>query len=86
MGQHKIVDQWEDKQYRVLSQLDDQPVFRVQPENVVGDENIRVLHRNMLFPVQTVISPTETTESVNENKRHLALMKANLIMERHFDN
>ena len=87
-GQHKIVDQWEDEQYQVLSQLDDQPVFRVQPENTIGDEIIRFLHRNMLFPVQTVRdqSPTETTESRNENKRHLALMKANLIMNRHFDN
>ena len=26
-GQHKVVDQWEDKLYQVLSQLDDQPVF-----------------------------------------------------------
>ena len=87
-GQHKIVDRWEDEQYQVLSQLDDQPVFRVQPENAVGDENIRVLHRNMLCPVQTARnqSPTVTTESVNENKRHFALMKANLIMDRHFDN
>ena len=56
--------------------------------NSVGDENIRVLHRNMLFPVQTVRdqSPTETTEFRDKNKRHLTLMKANLIMNRHFDN
>ena len=49
---------------------------------------ILVLHRNMLFPAQTVRdqSPTETTESRNENKRHLALMKANLIMNRHIYN
>ena len=87
-GQHKIVDQWKDKQYRVLSQLDDQPVFKLQPEDAVDDENIRVLHRNMLFPIQTVRdqSSTETTESVSVNKRHLALKKANLIMDRHFDN
>ena len=87
--QHKIIDQWEDKQYRVLSQLNDQPVFRVQPEDAVDDENIRVLHRNMLFPIQSVRdqSPmTTTTESVNESKRHLALMKANLLMDIHFDN
>ena len=60
----------------------------MQPENAVDDDNIRVLHRNMLFPVQTVRdqSPTAITESVNENKRHFALVKANLIMERHFDN
>ena len=88
-GQHKIIDQWEDKQYQVLSQLDDQPVFRVQPEDAVDDENIKGLHRNMLlFPIQTVRdqSPTTTTtESVNENKRHFALMKANLLMDVYFD-
>ena len=26
-GHHKIIDQWKDKQYGVLSQLDNQPVF-----------------------------------------------------------
>ena len=32
-------------------------------------------------------SPTTTTiESANENKRHFALMKANLLMDIHFDN
>ena len=46
------------------------------------------MYRNMLFPVKTVRdqSPTETTESINENNRHLALMKANLIMDRRYDN
>ena len=48
-GYHKIIDQWEDKQYRVLSQLNDQPVFRVQPVDAVTDENIRVLYRNVIF-------------------------------------
>ena len=88
-GQHKIIDQWEDKQYQVLSQLDNQPVFQVQPEDAVDDENIKILCRNMLFPVQTVRdqSPmTITTKSVNENKRHIALMKANTLMNIHFDN
>ena len=72
-----------------MSQLEDQPVFWVQPEDAVDDENFRVLHRNMLFPIQTVRdqSPTTTTtESINENKRHFALMKANLLMDIHFDN
>ena len=43
----------------------------------------------MLFPVQEVRdqSPmTTTTESINEGKRHFALMKANLLMDIHFDN
>ena len=26
-GYHKTIDQWEDKQYQFLSQLDNQPVF-----------------------------------------------------------
>ena len=43
----------------------------------------------MLFPVQTFRdqgSVTVATESVNENKRHFTLMKANLLMDIHFDN
>ena len=61
----------------------------MQPEDAVDNENIGVLHRNMLFLVQTVRdqSPmTTTTESINESKRHFALMKANLLMDIHFDN
>ena len=38
--QHKIIDRWEDKQYQVLSQLEDQPVFWVQPEDAVDDETL----------------------------------------------
>ena len=52
-------------------------------------KTFRVLHRNMLFPVQTVRNQgpvTMATESVKENKRHFALMKANLLMDMHFDN
>ena len=43
----------------------------------------------MLFPIQTVIDQyliKTATESVNENRRHLALMKANALMNIHFDN
>ena len=61
----------------------------MQPEDAVDNENIRVLHRNMLFPVQTVRDQgpvTMATEFVNENKRHFALIKANLLMDIHFDN
>ena len=61
----------------------------MQPEDAVDDEDIRVLHRNMLFPVQTVKDQnpmTTTTESVNENKKYFPLMKANLLMDMHFNN
>ena len=86
---HKIIDQWEHKQYQVLSQLDNQPVFQVQPVDAATDENIRILHRNMLFPIQTVTDQdliTITTESANKNRKHVALMKANALMNIHFDN
>ena len=43
----------------------------------------------MLFLIQTVINQdliTTTTESINDNKRHIALMKAYALMNIHFDN
>ena len=88
-GYHKIIDQWEDKEYQVLSQLNNQPVFQVQPVDAATDENIRILHRNMLFPIQTVTDQdliTTTTKSSNENRKNVALMKANALMNIHFDN
>ena len=64
-------------------------MFQKQPVDAATNENIRILHRNMLFPIQTVADQdliTTTTESVNENRRHIALMKANALMNIHFDN
>ena len=42
----------------------------------------------MLFPIQTVTGQDlmTTTESTNENRKHVALMKTNLLMNIHFDN
>ena len=42
----------------------------------------------MLFSIQTVTDQdliTTTKESVNENRRHIALMKANTLMNIYFD-
>ena len=78
---HKIADQWEVTPHHVLSQLANQPVFKVQPIHAEDDENIHVLHRNMLFPVQSV---TDHTPKTVDN--HFALMKANLLMDLYFDN
>ena len=50
-GDHKIVDWWEATPHHVLSQLAEQLVFKVQPVDAEDDENIWVLHRNMLFPL-----------------------------------
>ena len=49
----------------------------------VSDENIRVLHRNMLFPVQSVIVLDPV---INNDDKHFALMKVNLSMDLYFDN
>ena len=43
----------------------------------------------MLFPIQTVTNRdliATTTEAANENRKHVALMKANVLMNIHFDN
>ena len=53
-GDHKIAEQWEDAPHRVIDQLGDQTVFKVQPVNATPDNNIRVLHRNMLFPLKLI--------------------------------
>ena len=52
-GNHKIADRWEDIPHRVIDQLGDQPVFKVQVITAISDNDIRVLHRNMLFPLKT---------------------------------
>ena len=76
-GDHKIADWWEDTPYQVIKQLNDQPVYQVQPKDATADNNIRILHRNMLFPLQSRIESDEQKS---------ALMKANLLMDVHFNN
>ena len=51
--------------------------------DAVSDENIRVLHRNMLFPVHSV---TYLEPVINNDDKHFVLMKANLLMDLYFDN
>ena len=52
--------------------------------DAISDKNIRVLHRNMLFPVQSVTDLVDPI--VDNNDKHFALMKANLLMDLYFDN
>ena len=80
-GDHKIADQWESTPYRVINQLDGQPVFKVRPITAASDEDVRVLHRNMLFPIKT---SEEHIFTGQENAQSLALMKANLLMDIYF--
>ena len=80
-GDHKIADRWEDTPHQIIGQLGDQPVFKVQPITAISD-NIRVSHRNMLFPLKTSEEPN-LKES--ENVQDIALMKANLLMDIYFN-
>ena len=82
-GNHKTADQWEDTPHGVISQLGDQPVFKVKPIATKYDNDIRVLHRNMLFPIKT---SEEHTLTESENVQNIALMKANLLMDIYFNN
>ena len=71
----------------MIDQLDDQPVFKVRPITATSDEDIRVLHRNMLFPIKTSEEHTftEHTFTEQENAQSIALMKANLLMDIYFN-
>ena len=52
--------------------------------DAVSDENIRVLHRNMLFLIHSVTDPVDPV--VKNDDKHFALMKANLLMDLYFNN
>ena len=67
----------------MIDQLDDQPVFKVRPITATSDKDIRVLHRNMLFPIKT---NEEHTLTESENAQSIASMKANLLMDIYFNN
>ena len=70
-----------DTPHQVISQLGDQPVFKVQPIDATTDNNIKVLHRNMLFPLKT---SEESNVKEAGNEQNTALMRANLLMDIYF--
>ena len=74
---HKIADRWEQIPYGVLAQHKDSPVYKVQPTTERGEEGIRTLHRNMLFPLQSV----RDEETTGQND---ALVWADLAMMKYF--
>ena len=85
-GLHKIADKWESIPHRVLSQLPNLPVYKVQPIDAQGNENIKTLHRNMLFPLQTLDETDALQEKQVAEAERDVLAKANLLMEDYFSN
>ena len=65
----------------MIDQLDDQPVFKVQPITAIADADIRVLHRNMLFTLKRC---AKSGFEEPEDAQNIALMKANMLMDIYF--
>ena len=81
---HKIADRWEQTPYKILSQLHNSPVFKVQPVDGEDENSIWVLHQNMLFPFQTIWAETDPEKEVKASSAAL-LAKANQLMEEYFN-
>ena len=71
---HKIADRWEQVPYQVLEQHNNTPVCRVQSVNDDRDDNICTLHRNMLFPFQSLHDDVIQEENVALENANLAMM------------
>ena len=50
----KVSDKWEQNPYIVIQQMDGKPVFKVQLVDATDNKRDRVLHRNMLYPMQSI--------------------------------
>ena len=82
---HKITDKWEQKPYLVVAQRKNQPVYEVRLVDAPDDALVQVLHRNMLFPIQSVEIAEIADESNSVIQKRLALQKANELMEAYFN-
>jgi hypothetical protein len=68
-GKHKLANYWEDDVYNVIDQPDPTiPVFTVKKEGKHSKH--RILHRNLLLPVNFLPLPVETKTFPNSPQRH----------------
>ena len=77
----KVADKWEEHPYRIVEQLPNRPVFKVQ--NLVDMTKFRTLHHNMLFPLRTAKRTDDETSILVEHV-NVQLLQANELMEQHF--
>ena len=83
---HKIADKWEQKKpYLVVAQRKNQPVYEVRLVEAPDDTPVRVLHRNMLLPIQSVEIAEIADKSHSVIQKRLALQGANELMEAYFN-
>ena len=75
-----VADKWEQNPYTVIQQMNDKPVFKVRPVDTTDNKRDRVLHQNMLFPLQSV--GDEDNSVIVES---IALSQANTLMSDLFE-
>ena len=62
----------------MVEQMNDKPVFRIWPLNPTDDSRDKILHRNILFPLQLKVqSDAGITTTI--------LSKTNQLMDLYFD-
>ena len=74
----KVAAKWEQSPYLVVEQMSDKAVFKIWPLDSTDDSRDRILHRNMLFPLQSKVQ-TDTAETT------AVLSKANKLMDLYFN-
>ena len=64
--------------------MSNQPVFKVKPTGDDGENNVRTLHQNMLFPIQSSQEEPEQ-EDFPIQRNNVASQKANLLLGIYFN-
>ena len=66
-NKHKLADKWESTLYKVLKQIGDLPVYKVQP--IDGDGPVRTLHRDLLLSCGDLVEPEDVEADKPKVKR-----------------